>query len=160
MRGKCQRQGRTVMWEVNVSLVRRIWNDSSLMTSVDIGGFKEHQNDSCWGILPRSLLKYIACRPKEKPPKTATYQQWERERERALNDSYTLLRELETLAISVPASLCICCTTEQRDLVGLSSLIFLLVFLHVFSLSLSPSLSDLSHHMETKVMADWNIIEV
>ena len=112
-----------------------------------------------FGLLP-SVPPQIHRLQKSSPPstkKTATYQQ----RECTQWFIHSFKRTWNLGSISVPASLCVRCTAEQRDLVGLSSLIFLLVFLCVFSLSLSPlSLSDLSHHMETKVMADWNIIEV
>lgn len=134
----------------------------TLVMSVDIRGSKEHQNDplshTFW---PTPLGPSTNTSPAEKQPpldkKTATYQQ----RECTQWFIHSFKRTWNLGSISVPASLCVRCTAEQRDLVGLSSLIFLLVFLCVFSLSLSPlSLSDLSHHMETKVMADWNIIEV
>lgn len=125
--------------------------------SAALKNIKTTQCPTLFGVLPRSLLKYIPRRKASPhPPKTATYQQ----RECTQWFIHSFKRTWNLGSISVPASLCICCTAEQRDLVGLSSLIFLLVFCMYFALSLSLSPSDLSHHMETKVMADWNIIEV
>lgn len=129
-----------VMWEVNVSLVRRIWTDSSFMTSVDIWGFKEHQNDPLSHSFRRTPLVHPQIHTPQKsstphPKKTATYQQ----QECTQWFIHSFKRTWNLGSISVPASLCICCTTEQRDLVGLSSLIFLLVFCVYFH-SLFPSL--------------------
>ena len=80
------------------------WKDLCLVMSVDIRGSKEHQNDplshSFW---PTPLGPSTNTSPAEKqhPPRQKKKKKKLQliNSESALNDSYTLLRELETLAL-------------------------------------------------------------
>lgn len=118
-----------------------------LLISEALKNIKTTHCPTLFGLLPsvppqiHRLQKSSTPPTKKKQKKTATYQQ----RECTQWFIHSFKRTWNLGSISVPASLCVRCTAEQRDLVGLSSLIFLLVFLCVFSLSLSPlSLSQWS----------------
>lgn len=66
-----------------------------LLISVPLKNIKTTQCPTPFDLLPWSLLKYIPCRKTALPPK----KQQLISSKSALNDSYTLLRELETLAL-------------------------------------------------------------
>lgn len=80
------------------------------------------------GPSSNTCLKYEKARPHPPPKKTKNPKLQCISSKSALNDSYTL-REHETLALFWSLSFCTCSTMVHRDLVGLSSLIFLLGFL-------------------------------
>lgn len=101
-----------------------IYRSMFLMVSQALGNIKNCPTLFSDTPLLQRVPGTKAALPPKKKKKTATYRQ--QECTQWFIHSFKRTRNL--VSISVPISLCIRCTAEQRDLVRLSSLIFLLVF--------------------------------